>query len=178
MAQGSENGRRSRNARGPEVNRFSLTRRDFVRIVSAGAAVGAVGKVTLLEPTAMAAQDGNEDKEDKGPKIRFASIGTGIRGCDLLRSASKVTSGICVGAADLYTTRHTAAKEAYGADIPTTGDYRRFLDDKNVDAVVVATSDHLAQAGDAGCGGGGQGCLLREADVAHGGGRGGDGGGG
>jgi len=127
----------------PEVNRFSLTRRDFVRIVSAGAAVGAVGKVTLLEPTAMAAQDGNEDKEDKGPKIRFVSIGTGIRGCDLLRSASKVKSGVCVGAVDLYTTRHTAAKEAYGVDIPTTGDYRRFLDDKNVDAVVIATSDHL-----------------------------------
>ncbi len=35
-------------------------------------------------------------------KIRFVSIGTGIRGCDLLRSARKVPNGECVGTADLY----------------------------------------------------------------------------
>jgi len=117
-----------------------MTRRDFVRMGAGAVAAGAAIKTTLLEPAVQAAQEG---KEDTGRKVRFVSIGTGIRGCDLLRSASKVTSGICVGAADLYTMRHTTAKEAYGADIPTTGDYRRFLDDKNVDAVVIATSDHL-----------------------------------
>ena len=51
-------------------------------------------------------------------------------------------SGVCVGAADLYVTRHRAAKEAWGGDIPTTSDYRTLLDRKDVDAVFVATSDH------------------------------------
>jgi predicted dehydrogenase len=92
----------------------------------------------LLEPAALAAQEPAE-----GRKIRFVSIGTGIRGCDLLRSARTVPTGVCVGAADLYETRHQAAKEAWGGEIETTRDYRPFLDRKDVDAVLVATSDHL-----------------------------------
>jgi len=108
-----------------------------VRLGASAAAVGAAMKTTLLAPSVLAAQT------NTGRKIRFAIVGTGIRGCDLLRAARQVSSGVCVGAADLYTTRHQAAKEAWGAEIPTTGDYRRFLDSKDVDAVLIATSDHL-----------------------------------
>jgi predicted dehydrogenase len=121
----------------PEVNRFSITRRDFVRMGAGAVAAGAAIKATLLEPPALAAQ------ADSSRKIRFAIVGTGIRGTDLLRAARQVSTGVCVGAADLYTTRHQAAKEAWGADIPTTGDYRTFLDSKDVDAILIATSDHL-----------------------------------
>jgi len=121
-----------------EVNRFSITRRDFVRIGAGAVAAGAAMIATLLEPTPLAAQ------VDPGTrKIRFVIVGTGIRGCDLLHAARQVPTGVCVGAADLYTTRHTAAKEAWGGDIPTTGDYRAFFDRKDVDAVLIATSDHL-----------------------------------
>jgi predicted dehydrogenase len=103
-----------------------------------GAAVaGAAAKATLLEPAALAAQTAVD-----GRKIRFVMIGTGIRGCDLLRAARQVPTGVCVGAADLYVTRHLAGKEAYGADFPVTSDYRTLLDRKDVDAVFVATSDH------------------------------------
>lgn len=101
------------------------------------AAAGAAMKTTLLTPSMLAAQS------DAGRKIRFAMVGTGIRGCILLHAARQVSNGVCVGAADLYTTRHQAAKEAWGADIPTASDYRRFLDSKDVDAVLIATSDHL-----------------------------------
>lgn len=100
--------------------------------LGAGAVVAA--KATLLEPLAQA---------ETGTKVRFVSIGTGIRGCDLLRAARQVENGVCVGAADLYEMRHQTAKEALGAEIPTTSDYRRLLDRKDVDAVLVATSDHL-----------------------------------
>ena len=116
------------------MNLPAMSRREFVRL-GAGAVVAA--NVTLLEPLAQAAAS------DAGEKIRFVSIGTGIRGCDLLRAARQVTNGVCVGAADLYEMRHQAAKEAYAAEIPTTSDYRRLLDRKDVDAVLVATSDHL-----------------------------------
>jgi len=122
---------------GPPVNRFSMTRRDFVRIGAGAVAAGAAVKATLLEPAALAAQ------ADTGRRIRFAIIGTGIRGCDLLKAARMVPTGTCVGAADLYETRLDAAKEVWGDDIPTTRDYRTFLDNKDVDAVLIATSDHL-----------------------------------
>ena len=128
------------------MNTSQISRRSFVRMSAGAAAVGAAAKAaianaTILQPTSLAAPQ--DSASDSGRKIRFVSIGTGIRGCDLLRSARTVPTGICVGAADLYSTRLTAAKEAYGADIPTTGDYRTFLDRKDVDAVIIATSDHL-----------------------------------
>jgi predicted dehydrogenase len=114
-----------------------MTRRDFVRLGAGAVAAGAAIKATLLEPAALVAETA------AGRRIRFVSIGTGIRGCDLLRAARQVPTGECVGAADLYNTRHQAAKEAYGGDFPTTRDYRTFLDRKDVDAVLIATSDHL-----------------------------------
>jgi predicted dehydrogenase len=124
------------------VNRFAITRRDFVRIgagaVVSTAAVSAAAQATVLNPTPLAAQI-----DPAAPPIRFVIVGTGIRGTDLLKAARQVPTGTCVGAADLYTTRHQAAKEAWGADIPVTGDYRTLFDRKDVDAVLIATSDHL-----------------------------------
>ena len=87
----------------------------------------------------LAAQD--PSGSPAGRKIRFVSIGTGIRGCDLLRSARQVP-GVLVGIADLYDMHQQAGKEAYGADVPTTRDYRSLLDRKDVDAVIVAVTDH------------------------------------
>jgi predicted dehydrogenase len=113
-----------------------MTRRDFVRLSAGAVAAGAAVNSTLLEPAAAQTAAG-------GRKIRFAIVGTGIRGSDLLRAARLVPTGVCVGAADLYETRHETAKEAWGADIPTTRDYRTLLDRKDVEAVFVATSDHL-----------------------------------
>ena len=102
------------------------------------AAVSAAAQATVLNPTPLAAQI-----DPAAPPIRFVIVGTGIRGTDLLKAARQVPTGTCVGAADLYTTRHQAAKEAWGADIPVTGDYRTLFDRKDVDAVLIATSDHL-----------------------------------
>jgi predicted dehydrogenase len=116
----------------------SMTRRDFVRMSAGAVAAGAAVNATLLEPPLLEAQ-----AAATGRKIRFASIGTGIRGCDLLRSARQVSTGECVGIADLYDMHQKAGVEACGRDVPTTRDYRRFLDDRSIDAVIVATSDHL-----------------------------------
>jgi predicted dehydrogenase len=121
----------------PQVNRFSLTRREFVRMSAAAAATGAAVKSTVLQPVSLAAQTAD------GPPIRFAIVGTGIRGCDLLRAARTVSTGVCVGAADLYDMRHQAAQQAWGGAFSTTRDYRVLLDRKDVDAVLIATSDHL-----------------------------------
>jgi len=116
----------------------SMTRRDFVRLGAGAAVAGAAARATLLDPPALAAQTGTG-----GRTIRFVSIGTGIRGCDLLRSARKVKNGVLVGTADLYDMHQKAGLEAYGKNVPTGRDYRPLLDRKDVDAVVVAVSDHL-----------------------------------
>ena len=113
-----------------------ISRRDFVRLGASAVAAGAAAKSIALEPVVLAAQTAQTER-----KIRFVSIGTGIRGCDLLRSARKVQSGVCVGTADLYEMHRKAGVEAYGADVPTTRDYRELLDRKDVDAVIVAVAD-------------------------------------
>jgi predicted dehydrogenase len=118
----------------------SITRRDFVRLGAGAAMVGAAVKATLLEPATLAAQ--TAAGSEMGRKIRFVSIGSGIRGCDLLRSARQVPKGVCVGIADLYEMHQRAGKEAARADVPTTRDYRSLLDRKDVDAVIVAVPDH------------------------------------
>jgi predicted dehydrogenase len=110
-----------------------ISRRDFVRLGAGTVAAGAAAKTILLEPTVLAAPSDR--------KIRFVSIGTGIRGCDLLRSARKLPNGECVGTADLYDMHRKAGIEAWGSDIPTTKDYRELLDRKDVDAVIVAVAD-------------------------------------
>jgi predicted dehydrogenase len=110
-----------------------ISRREFVRLGAGTVAAGAAAKAILLEPAVLAAQTEK--------KIRFVSIGTGIRGCDLLRSARKLPNGVCVGTADLYEMHRKAGVEAWGSDIPTTKDYRELLDRKDVDAVIVAVAD-------------------------------------
>ncbi len=120
-----------------------ITRRAFVRLGAGAAAVGAGAAMAAeTKPTVLKAPELSAESLDSGRKIRFVSIGTGIRGCDLLRAAKLVPTGVCVGAADLYDQRHKSAQEAYGAEFATTRDYRSLLDRKDVDAVVIATSDH------------------------------------
>lgn len=114
----------------------SISRRDFVRL-SAAAAASAAAASSMAQTQTLSAQ--TTPPSDR--KIRFASIGTGIRGCDLLRSARKLPNAECVGTADLYTMHQKAGQEAWGADIPTTRDYRTLLDRKDVDAVIVAVAD-------------------------------------
>lgn len=112
------------------MNGIPLTRRDFVKM-SAGTAA------TLLEPRALRGmqQAGSEP-------VRFAAIGTGTRGCELLRASRQVPAAECVAIADLYDSRHDAGREAVGHDVPATRDYRSILDRKDVEAVLVAVPDH------------------------------------
>jgi predicted dehydrogenase len=114
----------------------SITRRAFVRLGACAAATAVPS--TLLRSTTLLAQS---PSTGTGRKIRFISIGTGIRGCDLLRAARLVPNGELVATADLYDMHQKAGLEAYGADVPTARDYRSLLDRKDVDAAIVAVAD-------------------------------------
>jgi predicted dehydrogenase len=122
------------------MKKYSLTRRDFMRLGAGAAAAGVAAKVTLLEPKSLWAKAGPVAPSDT---IRFGIIGTGIEGCSLLHATLSVPGVECVAAADLYDSRHIAAKEALGGkEIDTTREYRRILDRKDIDAVICATPDH------------------------------------
>ena len=117
----------------------SWSRRDFIRMGTAAAMTGAAAKFTLLEPKPLWGLGRPVAPSDT---IRFASIGTGVRGCELLEASLRVPGIQCVAACDLYDSRHTAAQEAVKKDVPTTRNYKEILDRKDVDAVIIAVTDH------------------------------------
>jgi len=122
------------------MSRNSLTRRQFMHIGSGAVAVGAAAKFTLLQPHLLSAAARPVPPSDT---VRFASIGTGIRGCELLGATLRVPGIECVALCDLYDARHQAAREAVkNTAVPVTRDYRAILDRKDVDAVIVAVPDH------------------------------------
>ncbi len=119
-----------------------ITRRDFVRLGTGAAIATAAVAQAAAQSNVLTAQQHSSDSLRDNRKIRFGIVGTGIRGCDLLRSARNLPTCVCVGSADLYSTRLKAGIEAYGTDFETSGDYRRLLDRKDIDAIFIATSDH------------------------------------
>src|SRR5918993_3794256 len=81
-------------------------------------------------------------KYSSNDKIRLGVIGLGIMGYNDLNTAIKVPGVELVTGADLYTGRLQRLQELHGKDIFITRDYRELLNRKDVDAVIVATSDN------------------------------------
>lgn len=83
-----------------------------------------------------------ERKISSNDAIRLGVIGFGIQGHMDLGTALKVPGVELAAVCDLYTGRLENAKELYGANIFTTKNYLELLDRKDVDAVIIATSDN------------------------------------
>jgi predicted dehydrogenase len=75
-------------------------------------------------------------------RIRLGIIGPGDRGLEILRQALECANTECIGAADVYTRRLENVKKV-APNAKTYLDYRHLLDDKDVDAVLIATPQHL-----------------------------------
>jgi predicted dehydrogenase len=75
-------------------------------------------------------------------RIRIACIGTGGMGIGDTQTALMVDGVEMVAACDLYDGRLQRAKELWGTGLFTTRDYRQVLERSDIDAVIVATSDH------------------------------------
>jgi predicted dehydrogenase len=116
-----------------------VSRRQFIQLGSGAIAASTVAK-NILEPRVLSATPRRVAPSDT---IRFASIGTGIRGCEHLQASLDVPGIECVAVCDLYDSRHTAAQEAVrNPGAPACRDYRSILDRKDVDSVLIATMDH------------------------------------
>jgi predicted dehydrogenase len=83
-----------------------------------------------------------EKRYSPNDKVRIATIGMGIMGYNDTRTALACPGVELVACCDLYTGRLDHAKELFGANIFTTKDYHEILDRKDVDAVIIATSDN------------------------------------
>jgi len=75
-------------------------------------------------------------------RIRLGIIGPGARGSEILREALACENVECVGAADVYTKRLEDVKKI-APDAKTYLDYRQLLEDRSIDAVLIATPQHL-----------------------------------
>lgn len=75
-------------------------------------------------------------------RIRVGIIGPGARGQELMREAIACPNTEFVAAADIYTRRLEEAK-GIAPNIKTYLDYRYLLEDKSIDAVLIATPQHL-----------------------------------
>jgi predicted dehydrogenase len=121
------------------MSKYPLSRRQFIHLGSGALAATTVAK-NILQPNILSASPRPVAPSDT---IRFASIGTGIRGCEHLEASLSVPGVKCVAVCDLYDGRHIAAQEAVkNPSVPATRDYRTILDRKDVDTVLIATMDH------------------------------------
>ena len=121
------------------MSNHAWSRRQFIGLGTAAVTSGAAAKFTLLDPKPLWASARQVAPSDV---VRFASIGTGVRGCDLLQASLRVPGVECVAVCDLYDSRHTAAQETLNKSVPATRNYKEILDRKDVDAVFIAVTDH------------------------------------
>jgi len=103
------------------------SRRDFIGTVATGIA-GAIA----VPPGVLGAND----------RIRIGVIGPGGQGTDLTREALACPNTEVVAFADVYTRRLENAKQL-APEAKTYLDYRYLLEDKSIDAVLIATPQHL-----------------------------------
>ncbi len=103
------------------------SRRNFIGTVATGIAG------TLAAPASVLTANN---------RVRVAVIGAGDRGMQLARELGTCSNIELSAVADIYEKRREEAS-ALGTAVRSVSDYRRILDDKSIDAVIVATPQHL-----------------------------------
>ena len=106
------------------------TRRAFVTKAVSGAAAVAASSI-LPSSRVLGAND----------RVRLALIGAGGRGQEIFKVAMRCTNTEAVAVADVYTRRLEEVKK-FAPQIRPYQDFRRLLDDKEIDAVLIATPQH------------------------------------
>lgn len=119
------------------MSNIELDRRDFLK----GAVAGAV---LLLTADALQAADktSSEPKPIPGPPVAIGVIGLGSWGKQIVTTLSKMPSAKVVGLCDIYQPYLDRAQKLVPDALAAT-DYRKLLDSKQVEAVIVATPTHL-----------------------------------
>jgi predicted dehydrogenase len=115
-----------------------MNRRTFLQSTVGAAAAASVS----MRSVAATRQSGPVGANDR---IRMAIIGCGGRGNQVLTSFGQLSNNVFVAACDVAKDRleQTVGElEVKGSKLDTYEDYRRILDRKDIDAVLIATPDH------------------------------------
>jgi predicted dehydrogenase len=109
----------------------SLTRRDFIK--QSSSVMAGVGLAAFGAPAILSAQNVSS-------RINFAIIGTGSRGCTLLRAIAGHKEALVTDVCDIYPP-HLAEgiKDSGNAKVRSSEDWQKVIEQKDVDAVIVAT---------------------------------------
>ena len=107
-----------------------LNRRTFIGHLTTGAAAIA-GSSLLPTSRVLGAND----------RVRFGLIGGGGRGQEIFKVAHRTPNTQAVAVADVYTRRFDEVKKIE-PNLQTYTDFRRLLNDKSIDAVLIATPQH------------------------------------
>ena len=75
-------------------------------------------------------------------RIRLGIIGTGGRGSYLMQEAKKIGGIEWISVCDAWDVRREKAESLVGTAVQKDADYRKLLDRRDIDAVIVATPDH------------------------------------
>src|SRR6266849_3828478 len=106
------------------------SRRKFMREILGGSVALAASRV-LSPSRVLGAND----------RVRLGLIGAGGRGREIFRTALKLPNPEAVAVADIYARRFDEVKRL-APEVKTYADFRRLMDDKTIDAVLIATPQH------------------------------------
>lgn len=112
------------------INQTGINRRRFVQ------SAAATSLATIGAPSVGAAVLGANDR------IRLGIIGVGNRGDQLIEAFLPHKDAQFVALCDVYEPYLDAARKKVGGDAKVFHDYRKMLDEKDIDAIIIATPDH------------------------------------
>lgn len=122
----------------------TTSRRDFLKRVTGTALATGVASSSLanLDSHKQILKSNRGRQFSANDQVNIAIIGMGIMGFSNAFWSLKVPGVKLVAVCDLYTGRLDHAKEKFGKEIVVTKNYQELLDRKDIDAVIIATSDH------------------------------------
>jgi predicted dehydrogenase len=117
----------------------TLTRRDFAK---AAAAIGITAAAGVASGQSKSTTKAATTTISPANRIRLGIIGVGNRGDRVLDGFLAQQDAQVVAISDLYQPYLDFAAKKVGTPVDQYTDYRRLLDRKDIDAVVIATPDH------------------------------------
>lgn len=111
-----------------------VTRRGFLKTAAGMAAVSAIP--AMAAPSILHA-------ESVSNPVRYGIIGTGTEGCTLLSFLATIPEGRCIATCDIYPPNLKKGVDTIGSNPETYTEYRKMLERKDMDAVIIATPLNL-----------------------------------
>jgi predicted dehydrogenase len=108
-----------------------VTRREFLKTAATVAAATGIGAPAILSA------------QNAGNPVRYGFIGTGTEGCTLLKFLATIPEGRCIATCDIYPPNLKKGVETIGSNPETYVEYKKMLERKDMDAVLIATPLNL-----------------------------------